>query len=99
MPKGWLDNLVVAKKKEFSVVRPIKASTIRQRVLNGKSLTPKHRGVVSPMAMAELAIVDVVVEFQKSRHLGTLEFEHGTLTKNWWLFFLRRHGHRLITKR
>ena len=25
---------------------------------------------------------DAVAEFQKSTHLGNLEFEHGTLTKN-----------------
>ena len=30
---------------------------------------------------------------------GNLEFEEGTLTKNWWLGFLRRHGHLLVTKK
>ena len=121
LPKGWLAALILRKKEEFSVIRPIKESKIRHRVLSGKSLTPKHRGALSPMAMAELPIVaiclqmgqvrqpvnvgealvlandlikktehqDAVAEFQKSRHLGNLEFEHGTLTKNWWLGFLR----------
>ena len=42
---------------------------------------------------------DAVVEFQKARHLGSPEFEHDTLTKNWWKGFLRRHGHLIVTKR
>ena len=40
-----------------------------------------------------------LVEFQKARHLGTELFKHGSLTKNWWLGFMRRHGHKIVTNR
>ena len=61
LPKGWLAALILRKKEEFSVIRPIKESKIRHRVLSGKSLTPKHRGTLSPMAMAELPLVDICI--------------------------------------
>ena len=59
LPRGWLAELIIRKKKEFSVIRPIKECTIRWRVTNGKNLTPNHRGTLSPMAMAELPLVEI----------------------------------------
>ena len=40
-----------------------------------------------------------LIAFQKSRKLGKEDFEHGKVTKGWWVGFLKRHEHEIVTKR
>ena len=42
---------------------------------------------------------DEVAAFQKKRKLGTDSFKYGTVTTGFWAGFLRRNGHRIVSKR
>ena len=64
--KGFLDELIEAKKAEFQVVGKISASTIRNRVRSG-NLKPDHSGTSSPLQQAELAMVDVCIQMGNIR--------------------------------
>ena len=47
-PKGFLSELIKAKKEEFEVTREINEATVRARVHAG-NLSPSHPGVTSPL--------------------------------------------------
>jgi hypothetical protein len=40
-----------------------------------------------------------IIAFQRSRKLGKDEVKNGKVTRGWWRGFLRRHGHKIVTKR
>ena len=37
--------------------------------------------------------------FQPARHLGSNLFKFGEAGRGWWRGFMKRHGHRLVTKK
>ena len=43
-------------------------------------------------------IREQLIEFQTSRKLGGEDFTYRTLSNGWWDGFLRRHGHKIVTK-
>lgn len=42
---------------------------------------------------------EAVREFQKSRKLGSEDFQYGTLSRKWWKGFLRRNSDQIVTRR
>ena len=38
-------------------------------------------------------------EFQIARKLGSKDFDYGTISRSWWRGFMRRHGHKVVSKR
>ena len=42
---------------------------------------------------------EALKEFQSARRLGSDLFELGKAGRGWWNGFMKRHGHRLVTKK
>ncbi len=68
LPKGYLQNLVEAKRKELQIPKDVKISlqTIQNRRYT-KSLTPQHRGTPSPLQELDKLILPTVMEMARTQ--------------------------------
>ena len=64
--RGFLEDLIEEKRKEFRVTADIPGKTIQSRTRRG-NLAPKNRGVTSPLADAEEILVVLCIQMGKIR--------------------------------
>ena len=78
--KGALSKLIHLKREEYDIDQDISPSTIRTRTRPGRQLTPKSRGVMSPVAEVEETLVAICIQMGKIRQ--PLNVTEGILLMN-----------------
>ena len=66
LPNGFLRDLIQSKKKEYGVNVAINKDRIISRHRRG-NLCPNHRGTDSPIASADMALVEICIQMGKIR--------------------------------
>jgi len=66
VPAGFLAGLIMSKQEEYGISEYISEETIRSRHKQGR-LHPTHPGTASPVASAEMALVEICIQMGRIR--------------------------------